>query len=159
MSSAHRIERGRGTREWRQHFATLRENWPLAFPVRPEDIRPLAVGAAGEIAAAMAWSLPYTLGVLAPWKMAPAYCEAVLRHDRRIALDGSPAEEVGTKARELAAAQLARAPAGKPAKNEAAHTKPTKPPGTRVPLGEAGPAAGGPALRVRVRASLLRRRA
>ena len=158
MSSAHRIERGRGTREWRQHFAALRENWPLAFPARPEDIRPLAVGAAGNIAALMGWSLPYTLGVLSPWKMAPAYCEAVLRHDRRIALDGSPAEEVGPKARELAATQLARVAARKAAKNEAAHPRPAQTAETRGPLGEAG-SASGPALRVRVRASLLRRRA
>jgi sRNA-binding protein len=158
MSSAHRIERGQGTRQSRQHFAALRQQWPLAFPIKPEDVRPLAVGAAGEIAAAMGWSLPYTLGVLGPWKMAPAYCEAVLCYDRRIALDGTPAEEVGAKARELAARQLARVAARTAAKTDAAHPRVMKPPATRGSIGDPG-ATGGPELRVRVRASLLRRRA
>jgi hypothetical protein len=36
----------------------------------------------------MGWALPYTLGVLARWKMAPAYCEAVLAHEHRVALSG-----------------------------------------------------------------------
>ena len=45
------------------------------------------MGATGEIAAAMGWSLPYTLGVLGRWKMAEVYCQAVLCHDQRIALD------------------------------------------------------------------------
>jgi hypothetical protein len=36
-----------------------------------------ARGAAGEIAAVMGWSLPYTLGVLGRWKMAAVYCQAV----------------------------------------------------------------------------------
>jgi len=43
----------------------------LAFPVKHEDIRPLAMGVARQVAAAMVWSLPYTLGVLGGWKMAP----------------------------------------------------------------------------------------
>jgi hypothetical protein len=42
----------------------LREKWPLAFTVKQQDVRPLAIGATREIAAAMGWSLPYTLGVL-----------------------------------------------------------------------------------------------
>jgi hypothetical protein len=45
-------------------LAALRGKWPLAFPAKPNGIRPLAIGAAGEIAAAMGWSLPFTLGVL-----------------------------------------------------------------------------------------------
>jgi len=36
------------------------------------------IGASREIAAAMGWSLPYALGVLTGWKMAPACCQAVL---------------------------------------------------------------------------------
>jgi sRNA-binding protein len=99
-------ERKRGTIEARQQLAVLREKWPLAFPVLREEVRPPALGAAGEIAAAMGWSVPYTLGVLTPWKMAPAYCQAVLEHDRRIALDGAPAEPVDAEAKELAAKQL-----------------------------------------------------
>ena len=53
MASQYRIERERGTKESRQQFAVLREKWPLAFPVKHQDIRPLAIGATGEIAAAM----------------------------------------------------------------------------------------------------------
>jgi hypothetical protein len=61
-----------------------------------------------EIAVAMGWSLPYTLGVLVGWKMAPAYCKAVLCYDQRVALDGSPAEPIDAEATELATKQLAR---------------------------------------------------
>jgi hypothetical protein len=46
----------------------------------------MSIRAAREIAAAMGWSLPYTLGVLFGWKMAPVYCQAVLCHDQRVAL-------------------------------------------------------------------------
>ncbi len=98
--STYRIERDRGIKEYRQQLAELRQKWPLAFPVHDEDVRPLAVDAAHEIAAVMDWSYPYTLGVLSRWKMAPLYCQAVLRHDQRIALDGSPAEMVETPGRE-----------------------------------------------------------
>jgi hypothetical protein len=47
-------------------------------------------------------SLPYTLSVLRRWKMAPVYCQAVLSHDQRITLDGTPAEPVDAEAKELA---------------------------------------------------------
>jgi len=50
--------------------------------------------AAGEVAAAMGWSLPYTLAVLNHWRTAAIYCRAVLSHNQRIALDGTPAEPV-----------------------------------------------------------------
>jgi hypothetical protein len=66
MTSPYRIERDRGTKEYRHQFAVLREKWPLAFPVKDQDVRPLAIGATGEIAAAMGWSLPYTLGRARP---------------------------------------------------------------------------------------------
>ena len=93
-------------KESAQQFAVLREKWPLAFPVKHQDVRPLAIGTTGEIAATMGWSLPYTLGVLAHWKMAPVYCEAVLCHDQRIALDGAPAEAVDAEAKDLATKRL-----------------------------------------------------
>ena len=83
MTSERLIDRKRGTRDARQQLALLREKWPVAFPAEPESVRPLAIGVAGEIASAMGWSLPYTLGVLARWKMAPAYCRAVLAQERR----------------------------------------------------------------------------
>ena len=125
MTSPYRIERDRGTEEARQQVAVLREKWPLAFPVKHQDIRPLAIGAAGEIAATMGWSLPYTLGVLHSWKMAPLYCQAVLCHDQRIALDGSPAEMVEPKAKDLATKHLARRAASTTAKKAAKSTAPT----------------------------------
>jgi sRNA-binding protein len=113
MASQYGVERTRGTKEAARQLAVLREKWPLAFPVKSHEVRPLAIGAVGEIAAAMGWSLPYTLGVLRRWKMAAVYCQAVLAHDQRIALDGSPAEPVDARAKESATAQLARLAARK----------------------------------------------
>jgi sRNA-binding protein len=155
MSSEHHIVRKRGTKDARQQLALLREKWPVAFPAEPESVRPLAIGAAGEIASAMGWSLPYTLGVLARWKMAPAYCRAVLAQEHRVALDGSPAEAIDAKAKDLAANRLARL-AERETANGAA--KPIAP----VPV-KSNPAERSPEtpeqLRARVRASLTRRRA
>jgi sRNA-binding protein len=108
MSSSHRIERDRGIKEARQQMTLLREKWPFAFPEKHQEVRPLVLGAAREIAAAMGWSLPYTLGVLSHWKMAPVYSRAVLGHDQRIGLDGAPAEPVEAQAKELATKRLAQ---------------------------------------------------
>jgi sRNA-binding protein len=113
MASQYRIERDRGTKEAPQQLPVLREKWPLAFPLKDQDIRPLAIAAASEIAAAMGWSRRYTLGVLRHWKMTAAYCQAILRHDQRIALDGAPTEAVGTEAKDLAAKQLAKLTQGR----------------------------------------------
>jgi hypothetical protein len=155
MSSEHHIDRKRGTKDARQQLALLREKWPVAFPAEPKSVRPLEIGAAGEIASAMGWSLPYTLGVLARWKMAPAYCRAVLAQEYRIALDGSSAVAIDAKAKDLAAKRLARL-AERETANETA--KPEAP----VPV-ESKPAETSPEtpeqLRARVRASLMRRRA
>jgi sRNA-binding protein len=115
----HHAERDRGAKEHSQQLHALREKWPLAFPVPTQDVRPLALGVANQIAAAMDWSVQYTLGVLRPWKMAPFYCRAVLSHDQRITLDGEPAETVDAAAKELAAKVLAKkavAPVKPPAK-------------------------------------------
>jgi sRNA-binding protein len=149
MTSPYRIERDRGSKESRQQIAVLREKWPLAFPVKNQDVRPLAIGATGEIAAAMGWSLPYTLGVLGRWKMAAVYCQAVLSHDQRIALDGAPAEPVDAEAKDLAAKQLAKLAARKAAKKGA---RPPAPAPTSLPETPEQ-------LRTRVRAALLRRSA
>lgn len=153
MSSAYRIERRRGTRESRRQLAALRANWPVAFPIEHQDVRPLAIGAAREIAAAMGWSLPYTLGVLGRWKMAPVYCRAVLGHDRRIALDGSPAEMVEPEAKDLATRRLARLAARKAA------TATEKPNPAPAPPTQTPPKMAAEQLRARVRASLSRRSA
>jgi sRNA-binding protein len=159
MSSTYRIERDRGIKEYRQRLAELRQKWPLAFPINDQDVRPLAVDATHKIAAVMGWSSPYTLGVLSRWKMAPVYCQAVLSHDQRIALDGSPAEMVEAKAKDLATKHLARRATSTTAKKAAKSAAPA--------VTESKPASGPPPapppeapkpLRELVRASLLRRR-
>jgi sRNA-binding protein len=160
MTSPYRIERDCGTKESPQQIAVLREKWPIAFPVKHQDVRPLAMGAAGEITAVMGWSLPYTLGVLGRWKMAEVYCQAVLCHDQRIDLDGSPAETVDAKAKDLATKQLAKLAARKAAKKVAKPATPAvvKPKPTPGPPTEMPPETP-EQLRDRVRAALLRRRA
>ena len=155
MTSPYRSERERGTKEARQQLAVLREKWPLAFPVQHQDVRPLAMGVARQVAAAMGWSLPYTLGVLGRWKMAEVYCQAVLCHDQRIALDGAPAETVDAEAKDLAGKQLARLAARKAAKKAAQPAAPTAVKATTAPAPPETPEQ----LRTRVRAGLLRRSA
>jgi sRNA-binding protein len=88
--------------------------------------------------------------------MAASYCQAVLSHDQRIGLDGSPAEMIDAKANELATKQMVQLEARKAAKTAAetasvAGAKP-KPAQTR-------PTETPEQLRDRVRAGLLRRRA
>jgi sRNA-binding protein len=156
MGSQFRIERDRGIKESAQQLAVLREKWPLAFPVADHDVRPLAIGAAREITEAMNWPHPYTLGVLVSWKMASVYCHAVLCHDRRIALDGAPAEAVDAASKNLATKRLAQLAARKAARKEAktavsAVGNPTPAPAPPIETPEQ--------LRARVRAALLRRRA
>lgn len=153
MASKYRIDRLRGLDESRQQLGVLREKWPLAFPTKDQDVRPLAIGVVHEVAAAMGWSFPYTQGVLGAWKLAPVYCQAVLDYDQRITLDGAPAEGVDAKARDLAAKRLAGLAARKVAKKvlEAA------PAAVKSPLARAAPTETPEQLRARVRAALLRR--
>ena len=149
MASPHTIERQRGAKEAGQQLAVLREKWPLAFPL--QNARPLALGTVGQIAEAMGWSIPYTIGVLTYWKMAPFYCQAVLSHDQRITLDGAPAEPVDAEAKELATKQLAKLAARSAAKRiAAAKAKPKRKPASTTEKSTQ--------LRDRVRAGLLRRR-
>ena len=91
-----------------QQLEVLRERWPLAFPVQAQDVRPLAMGVANQIAETMGWSLSYSVGVLTYWKMSAVYCRAVLAHDQRITLDGTPVEAVDEGAKDLATKQLIR---------------------------------------------------
>jgi sRNA-binding protein len=107
------------------------------------------MGTVGQIAEAMGWTIPYTMDVLTYWKMAAVYCQAVLAHDQRINLDGTPAETVDAEAKELATKQLAKLAARSAAKQTAAARAKPKP----APL----PKAPAP-LRDRVRAGLLRRK-
>jgi sRNA-binding protein len=152
MTSPYRTERDRGTEESRQQLAVLREKWPLAFPVQHQEVRPLAKGVARQVAAAMGRSLPYTLGVLGRWKMAAVYCQAVLSHDQRIALNGARVETVDAGAKDLAAKRLARLAA---AREESCGGR-----GIRRGEAETGATNQTPAqLRDRVPAGLLHRRA
>jgi len=142
----------RGLQDSSSQFPALREKWPIAFPVKPHDVSPLALGAVDEIAAAMGWSVPYARGVLILWKMGPAYCHAVLRCDHRIALDGSPAEPIDAEAKDLATKRLAALAARKAKKAEP--TKPAKPAKASRPTPSPEPSK-----RDQVRAGLFRRRA
>ena len=157
---SYRIERDRGIKEYRQQLAQLREKWPLAFPVNDKDIRPLTVDATREIAAAKGCSLPYTLGVLSRWKMAPVYCQSILCYDQRIALEGTPADVVEAKAKDLATKHLARFAAGTAAKKPGKTAAPAgvKPKPASAPPFETPPETP-EQLRARVRAALLRRSA
>jgi sRNA-binding protein len=149
-------EFSRGVEDVSSQFAVLRERWPLAFPAKPHDVRPLAIGAADEIAAATGWSVSYTRGVLVHWKMGPVYCRAILSCDHRIALDGMPAEPVDAEAKEKATKHLAKLAARKAKKAEAA--KPAKPPKPAKVTRPAPPPEPPKPLRDQVRAGLFRRR-
>ena len=134
MAPTYRVERDRGSKEFPEQLVVLRERWPIAFPTKLEDVRPLAMGVARQVAAAMCWSLPYTLGVLGRWKMAAVYCQAVLAYEQRTDLDGSPGETVDAEAKELATKQLAQLAARKAAK-KAAEVAPAKRKGGMTPPG------------------------
>ena len=87
-------EKKRGYQEAGIQFEALRARWPLAFPAKSHLVRPLAVGVLDTIAAEMGWTRFYTRAVLERWKGRDAYCQAVLRHPARIALDGSETGDV-----------------------------------------------------------------
>jgi sRNA-binding protein len=86
--------------------------------------------------------------------MAEVYCQAVLSHDQRVALDGAPAETVDAEAKDLAAERLATLAARKAAKKVAKPAAAVKP-----KAAPAAPTETPEQLRDRVRAALLRRRA
>jgi outer membrane biosynthesis protein TonB len=137
MTSPYRIERDRGIKDSSRQLLVLREKWPLAFPLMLEDVRPLAGSASREIAAAMGWSLPYTLGVLGIWKLAAFYCRAILAHDQRITLDGASAETVDAEAKDLATKRLAELTARKAPKKPATGPKPAVATAEQAPKEEA----------------------
>jgi sRNA-binding protein len=90
--------------------------------------------------------------------MAAVYCQAVLCHDQRIALDGAPAETVDADAKDLAAKQLVRLAARKAKKAaEAAGPAVVKPKRRDHAPAPAPPTKTPEQLRARVRAALLRR--
>ena len=90
----------RGMKEQRTAIPLLQQRWPAAFPQDPRQVRPLAIAIIATLSAEFGWSLPYTKGVLLVWKQRTAYCNAVLRYDDRIDLDGAPSgQQVGDQAR------------------------------------------------------------
>jgi sRNA-binding protein len=92
--------------------------------------------------------------------MTAAYCQAILRHEQRITLDGAPAEPVGAEAKDLATKQLGRLATRKAPKKaaKAAASAAVNPLPAAAPPTETLPKTPDQ-LRDRVRASLLRRSA
>ena len=116
-----KAERTRGFREGFQQFERLRAKWPKAFPLKSYEIRPLTNSAQQAIVEEFGWSPGYAHGVLAAWKMRPAYCQATLCYSKRINLDGSVSdEEIDDRSRGMAKEQLEAHAARKAAKAERA---------------------------------------
>jgi sRNA-binding protein len=83
----------------------LRERWPLAFC---EPRRPFAIGIAKELRALLgdAASKATLNMAVHHWTWRPDYLAAVMRGERRVNLDGSPATEPDERARQVAAQWL-----------------------------------------------------
>jgi sRNA-binding protein len=79
-----------------QYWPRMRAAFPTAFPLRREDVRPLARGAAAALAAALSVDVQFASGLVKRWKLRRRYCLAVLRHDVRLKLDGTPTAEAVT---------------------------------------------------------------
>jgi sRNA-binding protein len=80
----------------------------------------LAASVRGVIREAMGWDYHYTIGVLSVWKRRSAYCDAILRGDPRIDIDGNATTEpIDERSRQQAQKELA-ARAARRAKAEAA---------------------------------------
>jgi hypothetical protein len=56
MASQFTLDRKRGAAEAWQQIAVLREKWPAAFPADRRVIKPVQLGVAKRLAAAMGWS-------------------------------------------------------------------------------------------------------
>ena len=127
----------RGMKEQRTSIPLLQQRWPTAFSQDLRQVRPLAIAIIATLSAEFGWSLPYTKGVLLVWKQRTAYCNAVLRYDDRIDLDGAPSgQQVGDQARLDAHGTLATIAAAEPASPVTVEASPG-PPAT------ANPAASG----------------
>lgn len=108
MTASSKAERLRGLKSAWEHIPLLQQKWPAAFPFSPKSVRPLASSVARTLVQEMGWSAPYANGVLSAWKNRTAYCNAVLRFDERLNIDGSlSAERVDDDARETAKGRLA----------------------------------------------------
>ena len=114
-----KAERLRGLKESRVVIETLRALWPAAFPDKFRLVKPLKLRALADIVERTGWTPAYARGVLQGWKLRRAYCEAVLRENFRVDLNGEPVvEAVDEVARAIARKRLAEIAARK-AKQEA----------------------------------------
>lgn len=105
--NSRKAEKIRGLRESRAAIETLHSLWPAAFPNKFKLVKPLTSRAQADIIARTGWSPAYTRGVLQAWKMSRGYCEAVLRENHRVDLNGKPLPEtVDERARDDARKQL-----------------------------------------------------
>jgi sRNA-binding protein len=103
-----KAERLRGLRESQAAIETLRSLWPAAFPDKFRLVKPITSRALADIVERTGWTPAYARGVLQAWKMRSAYCEAVLRENLRVDLNGEPLPEtVDERARDDARKQLA----------------------------------------------------
>jgi hypothetical protein len=119
MTITAKSENMRGFQEVSQQVPHLRAKWPKAFPAKSDEIRPLASGIKQTVMEAFGWTPAYTRAVLKGWKLRAAYCQAVLRHKKRINLDGSTSdEEVDDEARRLARVRLDKLAANHPKRAE-----------------------------------------
>jgi hypothetical protein len=85
--------------------AAFRERWPLAFPTKHEDVRPLAMASPAKSPRRWGGRFPIRSASSRDGKWRRS-TQAVLSHDQPIGLDGSPAELVDAEAKELATKQM-----------------------------------------------------
>lgn len=101
-----RARRRQGKIESRKAIALLQEKWPRAFPKKFADVKPLASSVKATVMAEMGWDKDYAHGVLMTWKLRLSYCDAVVRGDTRIDINGNvTAEIVDEKSKAEARAQ------------------------------------------------------
>jgi sRNA-binding protein len=102
-------EEHKGMSEGLPFLPIFQERWPLAFPKKFKDVKPLASSVTTTIIATMGWDIDYPRGVLELWKRRPSYCEAILRGGTRFDIDGNPtAEAVSEQSQAQARIILAR---------------------------------------------------
>jgi len=88
-----KTERIRGLCEASEQIKLLQVKWPVAFPTKSHEVRPLASGTVQLVATEFGWSANYARAVLEWWKQRNAYCRAVLSYTKRINIDGSESDE------------------------------------------------------------------
>jgi sRNA-binding protein len=129
-------------KEAHEGIEKLQTLWPVAFPAKPDLVKPLATGTIRQIADGAGWSRGYTRGVLHVWKARNAYCRAVLRFGSRFDLNGEPVDQtVEDSAREQARRVLAARKARIEAQNRKAAAERADIPAAFAKTGETSEAA------------------